>query len=95
MNRRQLFLSTAKAALATAFGGSWLSGKVAAQTHDAGPVPPAAHIKGVPGSPSSTRTIPGDVLPPTDLPFGGTINLTAPQSTPWWRCSMRYAPALP
>jgi hypothetical protein len=25
MNRRQLFLSTAKAALAAAFGGSWLS----------------------------------------------------------------------
>jgi arylsulfatase A-like enzyme len=32
MNRRQLFLSTAKAALATAFGSSWLSQGARAQT---------------------------------------------------------------
>ena len=32
MNRRDLFLSTAKAALATALGGSWLSGAAQAQT---------------------------------------------------------------
>ena len=32
MNRRQLFLSTAKTALLTAFGGSWLSGAARAQT---------------------------------------------------------------
>ena len=37
MNRRQLFLSTAKAALATAFGGSCLSGKARAQTTGAAP----------------------------------------------------------
>jgi hypothetical protein len=27
MNRRQLFFSTVKAALAAAFGGSWLTGR--------------------------------------------------------------------
>jgi hypothetical protein len=32
MNRRQLFLSSAKAALLTAFGGSWLTGGAKAQT---------------------------------------------------------------
>jgi hypothetical protein len=32
MNRRQLFVSTARAALATAFGGAWLPRKAAAQT---------------------------------------------------------------
>ena len=32
MNRRQLFVSTVKAALATAFGGSWLMGKATAKT---------------------------------------------------------------
>jgi arylsulfatase A-like enzyme len=84
MNRRELFLSTAKAALATAFGGRWLSGKAEAQTTAASPLPLAPQVIGVSGSPSATRTIPGDVLPPTDLPFGGTINLTAPESTPWW-----------
>ena len=36
MNRRQLFLSTAKAALLTAFGGSWLTGGAKAQTPAAG-----------------------------------------------------------
>jgi arylsulfatase len=43
-----------------------------------------AQVQGTPGSPSATRTIVGDVLPPPDLPFGGTINLNASQSTPWW-----------
>ena len=45
MNRRQLFLSTAKAALLTTFGGSWLSGAAKAQNS----APQA------PGAPSSHR----------------------------------------
>lgn len=36
------------------------------------------------GSPSATRTIEGQTLPPYQLPFGGIINLNASQSTPWW-----------
>jgi arylsulfatase A-like enzyme len=84
MNRRQMLRSTASAALATALGAPKIATSADAQTPAAAPVPPAAQIHGVPGSPSATRTIPGDVLPPTDLPFGGTINLTAPESTPWW-----------
>jgi arylsulfatase A-like enzyme len=88
MNRRQLFLSTARAALATAFGGAWLSGKAAAQTGGAataagsatGREPMGANI----GAPDGTRTIPGDILPAPELPFGGTINLNALQSKSWW-----------
>ena len=33
------------------------------------------------GSPDGTSTIPGDVLPAPDLPFGGVINLSAKQSS--------------
>jgi arylsulfatase len=36
------------------------------------------------GSPDGTSTIPGDVLPAPDLPFGGVINLSAKRSKPWW-----------
>src|SRR5271154_6844780 len=88
MNRRQLFFSTAKAAIATAFGGAWLPGKAAAQTGGAataagsatGREPMGANI----GAPDGTRTIPGDILPAPELPFGGTINLNALQSKSWW-----------
>jgi arylsulfatase len=87
MNRRQLFVSTAKGALATAFGGSWLFGGARAQTP--GSVTPALGPMSAParnaiGSPAGTRTTPGGVLPPLDLPWGGTANLNAAQSTPWW-----------
>ena len=41
-------------------------------------------VQGPLGSPSATMTIPGDVLPPPALPFGGEINLNADQSKPWW-----------
>lgn len=86
MNRRQLFLSTAKAALLTAFGEVRLTGGAKAQTPAPGPTPPlpGPQIRGVPGSPNATRTITGDVLPPPTLPFGGEINLNAAQSKPWW-----------
>lgn len=37
-----------------------------------------------PGSPSATRTIDSQVLPPPALPFSGKINLNARESTAWW-----------
>ncbi|HTU53535.1 MAG TPA: arylsulfatase, partial [Acetobacteraceae bacterium] len=83
MNRRQLFLSTAKAAFLAALGGGWRA--TAAEAQPAAPAGAVGgQIQGAPGSPSATRTIVGDVLPPPDLPFGGTINLNAAQSMPWW-----------
>src|SRR5271166_1551109 len=91
MNRRQLFLSTVKAALAAAFGGSWLSGKATAATGDAAaagdaasPVPAEGVIQGEPGSPSATTTIDGRQLPPPDPKFGGVIKENAAESKPWW-----------
>ncbi|MCE0521580.1 MAG: arylsulfatase [Methylacidiphilales bacterium] len=39
---------------------------------------------GTPGSPSATTTIPGNQLPPPPPPFGGVINQTAKDSTPYW-----------
>ena len=92
MNRRLLFLSTAKAALATAFGTSLLPKVASAQTNNPAPAPAAPKFPAPPtptgtaiGSPEGTRTIPGDVLPPRDLPWGGTTNLNALESTPWWQ----------
>ena len=85
MNRRQLFLSTAKAALAGALGVSWLT-RGATGAAAAAKTPAAAAASGSAiGSPEGTRTILGDVLPAPDLPFGGQINLNAAQSTPWWQ----------
>jgi hypothetical protein len=66
MNRRQLFLSTARAALAAALGGSWLPGR--AKTQAGGPaatVSAEGVIPGTPGSPSATVSVPGRYLPPT------------------------------
>ncbi len=85
MNRRQLFLSTAKTALAAAFGGSWLSGKARAQTDDAAPrAATEGVIRGKAGSPDATISLDGRVLPPTPAAFGGVINEKAKESTPWW-----------
>lgn len=41
-------------------------------------------VEGDMGSPSATRSIPGDLLPPPELPYGGVINLNAAESKPWW-----------
>jgi hypothetical protein len=60
MNRRQLFLSTAKAALVTAFGGSSLFNGTKARTPaPAGSAAAAAgrQIQGTSGSPDATTTI--------------------------------------
>jgi arylsulfatase len=85
INRRQLFFSTVKAALAAAFGGSWLTGKASAETGDAAsPVPAEGVIQGVPGSPSATTTIDGRQLPSPDPKFGGVIKENAAESKPWW-----------
>ena len=44
----------------------------------------AQQINGTPGSPSATQTIDGKYLPAPPAPFGGTINLDAQQSKPYW-----------
>lgn len=101
MNRRQLFLSSAKAALLTALGGLGLTARAIAQTAapEAGATAGWARrqltgligkITGTPGSPTATLNIPGDLLPPPPQPFGGTIELNAAQSKPYW--PMRVVP---
>jgi len=85
MNRRQLFLSTAKAALFSALGGTWLSGKAKAQS--TGSAPTAASegvVEGTLGSPTATLSIDGRVLPPAPPAFGGVIKESAKDSTVWW-----------
>ena len=44
----------------------------------------AQQTTGVPGSPSATTTIDGKYLPNPPPRFGGTINLSASQSKPYW-----------
>ncbi len=87
MKRRQLFTTTATAALLSALGDFRLPGSAKAQTPGPGPgAPPPQPVSGHGiGSPDGTRTIVGDVLPAPDLPWGGRQNLNAAQSTPWWQ----------
>jgi arylsulfatase A-like enzyme len=85
MNRRQLFLSTAKAALASAFGGAWFASTPAsAQTTAPAATGATPQITGVLGSANATTTIDGSQLPSPSPKFGGVINETAEESTPWW-----------
>src|SRR6476620_9833531 len=49
------------------------------------PVASAQQTTGVPGSPSSTTTIDGRQIPPPPAAFGGTINLDALRSKPYWQ----------
>ena len=44
----------------------------------------AQQITGTPGSPSATTTIDGKYLPNPPPPFGGTINMDAQESKPYW-----------
>jgi arylsulfatase A-like enzyme len=44
----------------------------------------ASETTGVPGSPGATTTIDGKYLPPPPPKFGGTINLSARDSKPYW-----------
>ncbi len=55
-----------------------LSSIAAAAPEDA--KPPAV----APGSPAATTTVDGKYLPNPPPPFGGTINLSAKDSKPWW-----------
>ena len=84
MNRRQLFLSTAKAALAGALGSLAPSGWARAQQTKGSPSAGAPQVTGVPGSPEATTTLPGNQIPPAPAKFGGAIKERASQSTPWW-----------
>ena len=48
---------------------------------------PSVHAQqttGAPGSPDATTTIDGKYLPPPPAPFGGTINMDAKDSRPYW-----------
>jgi Sulfatase len=45
----------------------------------------AQQTTGTPGSPSATSTIDGRQIPPPPASFGGTINLDALNSTPYWQ----------
>ena len=44
----------------------------------------AQQTTGTPGAPDATTTIDGKYLPPPPAPFGGTINLDAKDSKPYW-----------
>ena len=99
MNRRELFLSSAKAALLTALGRLGLTGAAKAQPANAATGPGGwaskvynliGKVTGTPGSPAATLNIPGDQLPPPPQPFGGSIELNAAQSKPFW--PMRVVP---
>ena len=49
---------------------------------------PAAYAQqqttGTPGAADATSTIDGNYIPPPPAPFGGTINLDATDSKPYW-----------
>ena len=55
------------------------------------PVANAQETTGVPGAPDATTTIDGRRIPPPPAAFGGTINLDAPNSTPYWQPHGRAA----
>src|SRR6266540_2955106 len=44
----------------------------------------AQQITGTPGSPNATVTIDGKQIPPPPIPFGGVINESVKDSTPYW-----------
>lgn len=73
MNRRQLFTSTSRAALATALGGLWPFQGAEAQ-----------QIRGTPGSPSAVEFPDSRFLPTPSPPFAGHIMPNAIDSTPAW-----------
>src|SRR5215831_3723093 len=95
MNRRELFTSTAKAALAggaeaaaqapvvlaAAVGGAATAAATGAFVT---PATAQQQTTGIPGSPSATTTIDGRYLPPPSQPFQGQIELNALESRPAW-----------
>ena len=55
----------------------------------------AQETTGIAGSPDATTTIDGRQIPPPPAAFGGTINLDAPHSTPYWHPRWCHRKALP
>jgi Sulfatase len=71
MNRRRLFFSTAKAALATAFGSSWLAGAARAQTPISGrDVLPIPQAKAKLATPLDARDAQAPSIRPLRAPSG-------------------------
>ena len=95
MNRRQLFFSTAKAALATALSSFAPFRRASAQQAAAAPPAGIPQVTGVAGSPEATTTLPGKQIPPPPAKFGGVIKERASESTPGGRrasCRRRARP---
>ena len=69
-------LTDRKSWLGLSFAGLMIAGMTAAYAQQ--------QTTGTPGSPSATTTIDGKYLPPPPAPFGGTINLDAKNSKPYW-----------
>jgi arylsulfatase A-like enzyme len=69
-------LSERKSWLGLSFAGMMIAGIPAAYAQ--------LQTTGTPGSPGATTTIDGKYLPPPPAPFGGTINLGAEDSKPYW-----------
>ena len=69
-------LTDRKSWLGLSFAGMMIAGIPAAYAQQ--------QTTGTPGSPSATTTIDGKYLPPPPAPFGGTINLDAKDSKPYW-----------
>jgi hypothetical protein len=73
-------------AIGAALGYAVASGKILPnlRADDSQATNNGGQTTGVPGSPSATTTIDGKYLPPPPPKFGGTINLGAKDSKPWW-----------
>ncbi len=84
MNRRQLYIRTAKAAFVAAVAGTMSSGKAMAQAVGTAASKVGGMIRGKLGSASATISIDGKQLPPGPIPFGGVIKDTMAGSAPWW-----------
>ncbi len=93
MDRRKLFVSTAKAAPAAIAPATVAPATVV-------PGAPAAAategtVYGTLGSPSATIAISGRVLPPPPFSFAGTIDENTTKSTPWWPPTVVPPPGAP
>src|SRR6266496_1278577 len=61
-----------------------LGGMLAAAVMAVAPSAWTQQINGTPGSPNATVTIDGKQVPPPPMPFGGVINESVKDSTPYW-----------
>jgi hypothetical protein len=88
MFRNTKVLAVVLLAAGALLGYAAATGKLAAllraQQEPAKERAPARQTTGVPGSPSATTTVDGNYLPNQPPQFGGTINLNAKDSRPWW-----------